>query len=157
MKTLQNKGRWVLCLLIIAAFFLPGYNGYSGYQFVSASFEEVAQLSGVTSTDVVIAVVPLVMIPVTALVLWLFVAVRFPIRRIYVGLPLLFLLFFTGILLAAEKNGQPVSSPFAILARLEVGFYTALLCSLLLPYTRNPKRKARYRRHAAPVETEGAV
>ena len=152
MKYLKTRARLILCILIIAAFFIPSYNNVSAYGFIKLAFLETKDHSEVTSTDVLITIVPLLLVPLSALVIVIRTAVHLPTRKTYLGLPLIFLIFFFVILL---PGGSTISGKFSdpkVLLEMQAGFYLAATAAVLLLFTRSFKRK-RQRRTVAVSET----
>lgn len=153
MNQLVPKARLVLCALIVLAFFLPAYKGYSGLRFLPVALSEAANKSGVTSTDVLILLMPLLMIPLSAIgVYTLFVMTVF-IKRIYLAMPLLFLVFFFTLLF--RSPGMASSDGF--LGAAQIGFYITALAACGLPFTKDPKRKSRRRRHRAEKKIQATA
>lgn len=150
MKTSLAKSRMALCALILLAVFLPAYNGYSAVSFIPLVLAEVSN-GEINLTDAAISIIPVLLVPVSAIVVGMFQLLRIPLRRVYVAMPLVFLLFFTGILFTAERSANPSSSVFGLFKRAGLGFYLAYIACLLLPFTKNAKRR---RRHRKPPSAE---
>ena len=149
MKRLQTKARMPLCGLILLCFFLPAYDHYSAFEFIGIVRNSINKAYDVTTTDAAIAIGSLLMVPFSAAVLLLRAWLRIPTRKIYVAMPLIFFLFFTGILFASQTSLAGPSSVNCF-APAEVGFYLAALCCVLLLFTRNQKRRRRRRIEAEP-------
>lgn len=155
MKTLRKRARVILSTLILAAFFIPSYKGLNGFGFISVAFAETKTNHEITSTDVMILVIPLLLVPLTALGIWLATWLKISMRTIYTALPLICLFGFTAVLLmSAPKNSVGLSNG-GLLLKMGFGFYVALLASLCLPFTQNPKKK-KIRRHRSAVIEQAA-
>ena len=150
MKTLSQKARLLLCSLIILAYFIPSYNGISGFSFVSLAFSEPEVNSDITSTDVLILIIPLLFTPLSALVLLLISSLKIPARKIYMAMPLTGIVAFVSILVLASGNGSGNFSNLSFLLQMGGGFYLALTASFLLPFTKNPHRKRVKKRKTSP-------
>lgn len=153
MKTLRRKARVILSTLICIVFFLPAYNGVSGFRFVSLAFSEVATNRELTQTDVLILVVPLVLVPLTALAIALISWLRISLQKIYTAMPLLCFLSFMAILLMSAGNGSSSFSKGTILSQMGLGFYLTLLAAAYLPFTKNPVVKKIRRRRSVQLES----
>lgn len=152
MKRLKYKARLPLCGFILLSFFLPAYAHYTAMQFISLVLSSVNKAYEITTTDAVVAIGSLLLIPLSALVLVFRGALRLSTRRVYVAMPLIFFLFFAGILFT---NLSAMSPSFNAFAATGPGFYVACIAALLLLFTKSPRRKTRRRKKVA--ETELAV
>lgn len=151
MKFIKTKARVLLCVVITAAFFIPSYNGISGFSFINRAFSETVTNSEITETDVLITIIPLLFIPLSALMILICAWLQVTTRKIFLALPLLFMLFFFGILyLGASNSSDGFSSP-GVFLRMQPGFYIAGLASLLLIYTKNYKKR-KHRRNISSSE-----
>lgn len=152
MRTLRKKARVVLSTLILAAFFIPSYKGVSAFHFISIAFAETTAHSEITSTDVLILIIPLILVPVTALAISLASWLKVSIRRTFTALPLVCLAGFTIILAISSRNVSAGFSNLSLLLQMGVGFYLALVAALILPFTKNPVRKRIRRRRTELLE-----
>lgn len=149
MKNIIAKGRLLLCAMIVFAFFLPAYAGYSAMRFIPLALSE-ADKSNVTTMDALILIVPLVLIPAIAFtVLGLFL-LRIAIMQSYLALPLLFMVFFLGLLfrspgMAAAGGG---------IRGLQIGFYLMALSAAALPFTKNARHKSKRHSTKSVAKTE---
>lgn len=140
MKKVISNARPVLCGLILLSFFLPAYAGYSAIRFSMLALAEASGKNNVTTTDVAILVLPLLLIPATAIGFCLLFLLHQSIRRIYLALPIIFLVFFLALLF---------NSPGLAAGRfteMQAGFYLMSVSACLLPFTTDAKRKRRRRR-----------
>lgn len=152
MKFFITNARLLLTGLIVAAFFLPSYGGISGFRFISLAFSEINRESEITSTDVFIMILPLIMIPVFALLLFIGAALKQPMRKILTGMPLICLCTFLAILLVGARNGSGSFSGPEFLVQMQVGFYLAFVASILLVATKDPRKKRVKRRKRTEAE-----
>ena len=155
MQTLFSKGRYPLCLLIILAFFLPSYQNISAFSFVPQAFSFAEDQSEISSADVLIAVVPLVLIPLSSVLIMVQTYLRKVIRQSIKALPFICLSLFTVILFLSLRTlvGSGMTT-LRILSHLGAGFYLTLIASALVPFTKSPYR--RKTRRVAVAEAEVA-
>jgi hypothetical protein len=148
MQTFFSKARYTLCTLIILAFFLPSYQDISAFNFIPLAFSSADEQSEISSADVFIAVVPLVLIPLSALAIIILTSMRRVIRKTFKALPFICLAIFTFILFLSLRTieGSGMSS-LRTLSHLGVGYYLVAICSVFLPFTKSPyRRKMRIQR-----------
>jgi len=88
------------------------------------------------------------MIPFSTAVLLLRTWLRIPTRRVYVAMPLIFFMFFSGLFFTSQTSLAGPSS-VNLFTPAEFGFYLAAVCSVMLLFTKNQKRKRRRK-----IETE---
>lgn len=153
MTKMIAKARLILCAMMVVAFFLPAYNGYSAFRFLPLSLSAAADRSGVTTTDILILDLPLLLLPVTAAGFCLLFVFRIAVRPVYLILPLVFLLFFLTILfrspgIAADGGG---------FRGLQIGFYLMALSVVALPFTKNAKKKSRKRIRRSATKVQPAA
>jgi len=141
MKLLNTKTRLLLCLFIIAAFFIPAYNNVSGFNFISIALSEAKTPGEVTLTDVIIVLAPLVIIPISALVIFIRSAIHLSTRKTFISLPFLFLAFFFAVILLSARNISTELSGMGALFNMQLGFYLAAASSALLIFTKNSGKK----------------
>lgn len=157
MNFLTTRARLLLCCVIIAAFFIPAYNNISGAGFIRLAFIEGESHSEITSTDVLIAVIPLILIPFSALVILLRSAAYMSTRKTYLALPLLFMAFFFGVLYLSSGNTSGSFSSPKVFFQMQPGFYIAGLASFLLLFTKTYKKRRHKRIVHIPDASEQAV
>jgi hypothetical protein len=118
--------------LLIAAFFIPAYNGISAFSFIGIALSAIKNDSDVTYVDLLVILLPLLSIPVSAgIILWR-AAKRRHFNGILLSLPLFFLLFFF-LILSFDMNRQINNvSAITLIKDMSVGFYIAALASVLL-------------------------
>jgi hypothetical protein len=150
MKLLNNKSRLLFCSLIIAAFFIPSYNNISGFGFINLVLQEAKTPGEITLTDAVVIIIPLLFIPISALIVFIRSALHLPTRKTFISCPLLFLFFFFAVLVFSAKNASADLSSPGNLLDMQIGFYIAATASLFLIFTKNGRKK-KVRR--APSET----
>ena len=146
MILLRKKARSVLCLLIIIAFFVPAYRSTSAFSFLWVAMSATARGQDVNTTDTLVMILPLLMVPLSAIFLLIFSELRIAVRRANVALPVIFLTFFTVVFYVSERTGQSGLSPLKMILSMQPGFYLAALSSVGLLFTKNQKRKRRHRR-----------
>lgn len=156
MKFITTNARQLLCGVIIAAFFIPAYNNISGFGFIDHAFSAVNSQNEITETDVLIIITPLLFVPFSALFILLRTASRISSRKTYLVLPLLFMLFFFGVIIISAANSSGQFSNPKVFFQMQPGFYIAGLASVLLIFTRNPKKRKR-RKRTPSTETIAAA
>ena len=142
MQTLFTNARYTLCILNILAFFLPSYQSISALNFIPLAFATTNEKTEISSSDVFIAIVPLVLIPLSSLAIIVLTSLRRVIRKTFKALPFICLVIFTFILFLSLRTieGSGMSS-LRTLSHLGIGYYLAAICSILLPFTKSPYRK----------------
>lgn len=148
MQTIFSKARYILCTLIILAFFLPCYQDISAFSFIPLAFSSAGEQSEISSADVFIAIVPLVLIPLSSLAIIILTSMRRILRKTFKALPFICLCIFTLILfLSLRTIGGSGMSSLRTLSHLSVGYYLVAICSIFLPFTKSPyRRKLRIKR-----------
>lgn len=153
MKRLQTRSRIPLCGCILLSFFLPAYKHYSAFQFIGIVRNSIDKAYDITNTDAVIAISLLLLIPFSTAVLLLRTWLCIPTRRVYVAMPLIFFMFFSGLFFATQTSLAGPSS-VNLFTPAEFGFYLAAACSVMLLFTKNQKRK---RRKKTEIEREAEL
>ncbi|MDQ6609017.1 MAG: hypothetical protein M3Y85_04270 [Bacteroidota bacterium] len=155
MKLLIEKSRALLSLLIIIAFFIPAYKDNSAFSFISLALSEVNTNSDITIIDVYIFNTLLILIPLTALAVFITSLMRKSVRQIVIVLPFLLLVFTLAVLATSEAGGNNLSV-LKLFAGLKVGFYLAAVSSFSLMFTKNRSRR-RHRRKKYQAQTKVAI
>jgi hypothetical protein len=150
MKYFKTKTRLLLCGVIIAAFFLPAFEGISGFLFVRLAFSEVGSHSEITQTDVLLAIIPLLLVPLSSLAILLASSLHLTIRKIYLIFPLAFMFSFFGLLVLTARNNSGAFASPTVFLNMQPGFYIAGLASTLLIFSKDLKKKKRRKRVATP-------
>jgi hypothetical protein len=140
MNYYKTNARVILCGVLLVAFFLPALNHLSAFEFIPLALAEASGDNGLTKTDALIVIFPLLMVALSAFLLALTFLLRIVIPKIYLAFPLIFLAFFSALIF----RNKSISSPSAL--GLQAGFYIALLAALLLLFTKDKKQKSRRRR-----------
>ncbi|RYZ30036.1 MAG: hypothetical protein EOO10_04240 [Chitinophagaceae bacterium] len=142
MQTLISKLRYILCFVIISAFFLPSYQDISGFTFIPLAFSSTDDQSEISTADVFIATIPLILIPVSSIAILVRTYMRRQLRQTFKALPLICLAVFTILLFLSLRTiaGGGMSS-LRILSHLREGFYITAIASMLLPFTKSPYRR----------------
>jgi len=142
MQTLITNSRFILCGINILAFFLPSYQDISAYTFIPLAFSSTDDQSEISTADVFIATVPLILIPVSSIAILIRTYMRRHLRIIFKALPLICLAVFTVLLFLSLRTiaGGGMSS-LRILSHLREGFYITAVASVLLPFTKSPYRR----------------
>src|SRR5215204_2015816 len=104
MDFLIKQARIILCAVIILAFFIPAYQNISGFTFISTAFSKIDGQTEIMVEDVIITVIPLVMIPVSALLILIGTYRRRSIQKTFKALPLICLVIFTCILFMTLRS-----------------------------------------------------
>jgi glucan phosphoethanolaminetransferase (alkaline phosphatase superfamily) len=152
MKLLSNKTRLLLSILIIISFFLPAYNAISAFKFISLALSETTPPTDINLIDVLMILAPLVLIPIIAIVVFIRSYMKASTPTTVTGLPLLFLMFFFGILFFTG-NISSISSPaYKFLLKMQIGFYLTVIASLLLLFTRNGRQHRHKRRRQSSLK-----
>jgi uncharacterized membrane protein YhaH (DUF805 family) len=153
MRAIISKARYLLCCLIILAFFIPSYQNISGFSFIPLAFSAVEGQSEISSIDVFIAVVPLVLIPVSALAILVRTSLRKTTRKTIKALPLICLFIFTVILFMSLRSiSGGGRSSLRILSHMQGGYYVVAVASLLLPFTKAPYKRRSKKQQATAVQ-----
>jgi hypothetical protein len=142
MQTILSKSRFTLCYLILGAFFLPAYQDISGFTFIPMALSSTEEQSEISSADIFVAIIPLVLIPLSSIAILVRTYMRRPIRKTFKALPLISLAIFTFILFLSLRTivGSGMTS-LRILSHFREGFYLIAIASVLLPFTRSPYRR----------------
>ena len=141
MKFLPTKSRRLLPVLIVAGFFIPAYHGISAFQFVLLALQEAKLHSDITISDALIIVVPLGLVPLTAIGIFIRAILKKTIRTTVTALPALLLFFTLAIVsFSGTISGYDVSFP-SVLIHMQPGFYIIAFASLLLIATKDQRRR----------------
>jgi hypothetical protein len=131
----RNRYRIIYSALLIAAFFIPAYSNVSAYRFIGLAIGSAQTDAEVTFMDALVILIPLLFIPLSALLI-LFRALRQkPINGLLLSLPLFFLLFFFLILSFDVNRETSNADMFGMLKDMRFGFYMAALTSVLLLFS----------------------
>lgn len=128
----RNTYRMMYSALLLATFFTPAYNNISGFHFIGLAFGTAQSDAEVTFVDLLVVVVPLLFVPLSALLILYRAARRRPFTGLLLALPLFFLLFFF-LILSFDVNRQAANSGlFSFLRNMSLGFYMAACAAVLL-------------------------
>lgn len=153
MKRWISQARPALCVIILIAFFLPAYKSYSAFDFVPLAMTEASGANGITTTDVLMLLLPLLLIPFFAILLIALFAFRISVKPVYLALPLVFSSFFLLLFFRSQGANEDALS----ISGLRVGFYLAAIAVALLPFTKDRKKKSRRKRKKIQAETTSAT
>ena len=155
MKLLLSNARYIACGLIILAFIIPAYHGISAFGFISFAFAETKGKNEITSTDVWITIIPLILIPLSATGIAIRAYLKLSTRKTFIYLPLLCFAFFTAILFMSLRSDGIIFSGRNVLSDMSFGFYLLAVGCLILPFTKT--RRKRKIKNAVRTEMEIAV
>lgn len=133
----QNILRIVLCLAIIAAFFLPLYNDtvigttLSAWQILTGGFKDVSGDSNIPVSQVVLIICLLVVL-ICSIVILIFSLLR---KTTTVLLNLLPLLAIIALIIFSMTQAREDENVGQTLQAFGTGFYIMFLSSFLLPFT----------------------
>lgn len=128
----RNQYRAFYAALIVAAFFIPAYDKVSAFQFLWVAVDSIDNDTELTFIDLMVVLIPLLLIPFTA-VLILFRAIRNKSQNsLLLGLPFFSLIFFFLLLSFDMSQQASTLNALELLKQMQVGFYIAALASLLL-------------------------
>lgn len=133
----QNILRIVLCIAIIAAFFLPLYNDVivgttlSSWQILTGGFKDVSGDSNLQTSQVVL-VICLLIVLICVVVILIFSLLRKPTPVLLNLLPLLTIIALIVFSMTQARENENVGQT---LQAFGTGFYIMFLSSFLLPFT----------------------
>ncbi|HZH64408.1 MAG TPA: hypothetical protein VEY10_05895 [Flavisolibacter sp.] len=158
MLFLTSKSRLPLAILLLLSFFIPASNNISAFNLIAIAFSEAKSQADITAVDVFVGIAPLVSIPILAIVISVRSAMQLSIRKTVLLLPLVLLIFFFTLLSFTLNSSRIHLSGSKLLSNMQIGFYLAVVASLLLVFTKNWRRHRRKRRkRSATKEVEVAV
>jgi len=121
--------------LLIAAFFIPAYGHVSAFGFLRLALGSIRTDTEVTYIDLLVILLPLIFIPISAVIILVRAAKQKPFNGLLLSLPLLFLAFFS-LILSFDMNRQVNSTNvIGLIKDMSVGFYLASLASILLIFS----------------------
>ncbi|MBB1287214.1 hypothetical protein HRH25_22750 [Flavisolibacter sp. BT320] len=137
MRISRNQYRAFYASLIIIAFFIPAYDNISAVGFLNLAFGTVSNDDEMTMVDFIIISFPLLLIPLTALII-LFKSLRKKaLNSLLLSLPFFSLAFFM-LLLSFDMNKEVNNSGiFSLIKNMGFGFYIVCLASLLLLFSQS--------------------
>jgi len=141
MKALTTKSRLLVCAVIIIAFFVPAYDGISGFSYISFAFKNLEGQTEITTMDVWVTIIPLLLIPISAAAILVRSYYKLSTRKTYMFLPAVCFGFFTVILFFSQKSGGAVFSGRVVLMEMTIGFYLTAIGCAILPFTKTPRRR----------------
>lgn len=132
MRSSRNRCRMVYSALLLAAFFIPAYNNVSAYGFIGLAIASVKTDAEVTFLDALVILIPLLFIPLSALLILFRAFRKKPFNGLLLSLPLFFLLFFFFILSFDVNRQTSDADMIGLLKGMRFGFYIAALAAVLL-------------------------
>jgi hypothetical protein len=118
--------------LIIIAFFVPAYGSTSAFRFFISAIDSVGSDSEITLMDIFIVLLPLLLVPLAAAIILFRAIRRMAPNSLLLGLPFFSIAFFFLILSFDVTRQVNNGNVFRLLKQMSVGFYIAILASLLL-------------------------
>lgn len=141
MRMSRNRYRMLYSALVIAAFFVPAYGRVSAFSFLGLAIGSVQADSEITFVDVFVVLLPLLFIPISALLIFYRALRQRPLSGLVLSLPLFFLLFFCLILSFDMSRQLNDVSTLGLVKEMSPGFYIAAFASVLLLFSYS-KREA---------------
>ena len=135
MRMSRNRYRIIYSALLLAAFFLPAYNNVSAYRFTGLAIESAQTDAEVTFMDAMVILIPLLFIPISALLILFRALQQKPINGLLLSLPLFFLFFFFVILSFDVNRETSNADILGMLKDMRFGFYMAAMASVLLLFS----------------------
>jgi hypothetical protein len=132
MRLNRNQCRAVYAALIILAFFIPAYDQTSALHFLFLSVGTVGTDSEITLLDLGVILLPLLLVPFTAIVVLVKAVKKRPLNSLLLSLPFFSLAFFFLILSFDVSRQVNSTTVFSFVTQMRVGFYLAAFASLLL-------------------------
>lgn len=137
MRISRNHSRAICALLIIIAFFIPAYGNISALDFLNLAIHSVNNDAELTLLDLVIVSIPLLLVPLTALLILYRSLQKRTLNSLLLGLPFFSLAFFM-LLVSFDINKNVSGSGMLMLVRnMRFGFYVAASASLLLLFSQS--------------------
>lgn len=135
MRISRNQYRAIYASLIIIAFFIPAYDNVSALGFLNLVIGSVGNDAELTLIDLVIILFPLLLVPITAVIILFRSLRKKALNSLLLGLPFFSLAFF--ILLLSFDINKDVSNPgvLGLIKDMSIGFYLACFASLLLLFS----------------------
>lgn len=141
MKLLPTQGRLLFAALIIFAFFIPSFNGVSGFRFVLQAFAEANGEGELTITDAIIFIIPLLSIPLAGLIILFRSIAELPTRKSFIYLPLLLMGFFFCMLYFNQRFQSYYPGVTGLLKRMQPGCYIGMVSAACLAFTKDFRKK----------------
>lgn len=139
MRLSRNRFRMIYAALVIVSFFIPAYQNVSAFEFFSLAIGDIRSEADVTLLDLVVILIPLLLIPFTALYVLMRAANKKPMNGLLLGLPLFsFAFFFLILSLDINRNVNNVDV-LELLKEMSFGFYITAMGALLLLFTYSKK------------------
>jgi hypothetical protein len=138
MRLNRNQYRAVCAVLIIVAFFIPAYRNVSAFNYLWLAINARTTDTELTLIDLAVVLLPLLLIPVAAIMVLVRALKRKTQNTLLLCLPL-FSLFFFFLILSFDISRQVSNlNTLELLKQMSVGFYVAALASvfLLLTYSK---------------------
>lgn len=121
--------------MVITAFFIPAYQSISAFRFLIMAIGTIGNDSEITLIDLLVILLPLLLIPATALLILIKAINKKPLNSLLLRLPFFSITFFFLILSLDMTRQVASNNVFDLLTKLSVGFYLAAFASLLLVFS----------------------
>lgn len=141
MRNTRNQYRMLFSALLIAAFFLPAYSHISAFGFIGLAINAVETDAELTLIDLSVVLLPLLLIPFSAIYIFWRAIRQKPLSGMLLSLPFAFFLLFTLVVSLDISRHLADTGPVGFVKEMRFGFYLAALAAILLLFTYR-KRKS---------------
>lgn len=135
MRVNRYQYRAVYSAMVIIAFFIPAYHNVSAFGFLIMISGYIDTDSEITLIDLSVVLLPLLLIPATALLILIKAISKKPLSSLLLSLPFFSLTFFFLILSVDMNRHVNSNSILELFTQMSVGFYLAAFASLLLLFS----------------------
>lgn len=137
MRLNRNQYRAIYAALVIIAFFVPAYSNISAFQFLFLAIGAVGADNEITPVDLLVVLVPLLFIPLAAIIVLIKAMKKKPLNSLLLGLPFFSIAFFFLIMSFDMNRQSNAGGMFGLFREMSIGFYIAAAASLLLLLSNN--------------------
>ncbi len=137
MSIKRNQYRAIFAVVVIVAFFIPAYNSVSAFQFLLLALGSLRNDSEITLVDLLVILLPLLLVPATALLILFQALNKRRVNSLLLCLPFFSMAFFFLIFSFDRVRQVSSFSVLNLLTEMRVGFYLAAFASLLLLFSYN--------------------
>jgi hypothetical protein len=131
----RNRSRAIYAALLLLAFFIPAYNQVSAFRFLIQAVSSAGNDNEITLVDLLVVLLPLLLIPATALLILVKAVNKKPLNSLLLSLPFFSMSFFFLILSFDINRQASGSNALGLLKQMSPGFYLAAFASLLLLFS----------------------
>ena len=135
MRITRNHSRAICASLIIMAFFIPAYGEVSALDFLNLAIHSASNDAELTLFDLIIVSVPLLLVPLAAILILFRSLRKRTLNSLLLGLPFFSLTFFIVLVSFDINQGTGSSGILNFFKNMRIGFYLAGLASLLLLFS----------------------